>query len=91
MDIKKGEGDEVSKQGWPDIVCGVPQGSILGPLLFLLYINDLPLVCQSVDVILFADDTNVTAIGKSKQDVDEDVDRLNHWLCAKFCTYSKSK
>ena len=48
-----------TNSAFDDIICGVPQGSIPGPLLFLLYINDLPLSSPSSHFIIFADDTNI--------------------------------
>ena len=65
---------------WLPIKCGVPQGSILGPLLFVIYINDLPKSCSSTEIILFADDTNITAIGCTQEAVEKDLKSIQNWL-----------
>ena len=50
---------ENSKTDLKYVTCGVPQGSILGPLLFLVYVNDLPNASRLLDPTMFADDTNL--------------------------------
>ncbi|CAB4024457.1 Hypothetical predicted protein, partial [Paramuricea clavata] len=68
------------------VTCGIPQGSILGPLLFLIYINDLPNSLEYSSTRMFADDTTLTVSGKSIQDVEvainHDLTNVKQWLTA---------
>ena len=66
---------------WSNVLSGVPQGSVLGPLLFVLFINDLPEVIQTL-VRIFADDTKLftnTIDPASYELLQDDVNRLTKW------------
>ena len=70
-----------SYSDWINVTSGVPQGSVLGPLLFVLYINDMPSLTTHL-CKLFADDSKLIGIIKNSQDkviLQNDLDLLNSW------------
>ena len=65
------------------IYCGIPQGSILGPLLFLLYVNDMPQAVHS-DLFLYADDSGLTFQHKHVHTIEHQLNKDFTNLCEWF-------
>ena len=70
-----------AKSDWSSVTSGIPQGSVIGPVLFVIFINDLPEVTQSI-AQMFADDTKVFRSMVTDDDrelLQEDIDQLAKW------------
>ena len=78
---------------WEDVISGVPQGSILGPILFLLYVNDIPSIVSST-AKMFADDTKLYCPIKTQEDctnLQSDLNRLSVWSKEWLLKFNESK
>ena len=78
------------------VTCGVPQGLILGPLLFLIFVNDLHKLTKYLDPIMFADDTNLLYFHKNiktlSRSFNNELKLVNKWFLAnKLSPNAKNK
>ena len=84
-----------SKSGSLPVTCGVPQGSVLGPLLFLVYVNNMSNVLSHANYCLYADDTVLYVSGQDTGDMVEilqqDLERYSNWCVENHLTLNVSK
>ena len=82
-----------TKSEWSNVTSGVPQGSVLGPILFLVFVADITEVVES-DMILFADDTKLYRKIESEEDsriLQRDIDNLYLWSKDYLMEFDKDK
>ena len=78
---------------WKDVISGIPQGSVLGPTLFVIFINDLPQAVEST-VRIFADDTKIYRVVNNDEDrkiLQKDLDKLYEWSQTWQINFNASK
>ena len=78
------------------IKCGLPQGSIFGPLFFLYYVNDLPkIINKDNHIVLFAEDTSIIITDSNKLDFNTNINQtfqdINIWFKVNLPTLNFSK
>jgi retron-type reverse transcriptase len=82
------------KSEFKTVMTGVPQGSIIGPLLFLIYVNDLPLQTIS-EIDMYADDSTLHKTGKNLQEIQmqlqSDLTIIQNWCCNNNMAVNPSK
>ena len=80
---------------WELIKAGVPQGSVLGPLLFLIFINDLTFVIKHCEIRMFADDTSLFLVVDNRITaanlINEDLEAVNRWATQWLVKFSPPK
>lgn len=84
-----------TKSDWQTVKLGVPQGSILGPVLFLIYMNDLTRVDSNIKTALFADDTTLMSTGETLQEaaknMNEILEKISTWFQCNKLNLNPSK